>query len=102
MRHPQIRTLHEDWLHRADDHRAGLNGDTRALLTIKPRELILTQYDFYRRFEKPVAELQAQPEIVAVKIVNTAKIPSPDSIHSMQRVVQHISWAPVIVELDWK
>jgi hypothetical protein len=102
MRHPQIRTLHEDWLHRADDRRADMNGDTRALLTIKPRELILTQYDFYRRFEKPIAELQVQPEIVAVKITNTAKIPSPDSIHSMQRVVQHISWAPIIVELDWK
>lgn len=102
MRHPQLRALHEDWLHRADDQRADMNGDTRALLSIRPRELILTQYDFYRRFEKPVAELQAQPEIVEVKILNTAKVPSPDSMPAMQRVVQHISWAPLIVELDWK
>jgi len=102
MRHPAIHALHEDWLQGVDNAPSDLNGDTAALLAIKPRAMILTQYDFYRRFQIPLAELKARPERVDIRTVNTAGIPSPDSFASIQRVLQHVSWAPVIVEFSWK
>lgn len=73
----------------------GLNG----LLALKPHKLILTEFDYYRRYEPVVAELKARG--VSLEISNTAKIPVPDANKNMQRVVQHISWAPVIVSFDW-
>jgi hypothetical protein len=43
----------------------------------------------------------ARPDLARVSTVNTARIPAPDASTSLQRVVQHISWAPVSVSLQW-
>jgi hypothetical protein len=40
--------------------------------------------------------------MVDIHVRNLAQVRSPDSMPSLQRVLQHISWAPVIVDLDWK
>jgi hypothetical protein len=39
---------------------------------------------------------------VEVQVRNLAALRPPDAIPALQRVVQHISWAPVIVDLHWK
>ena len=100
-RHPGVNAIHEDWMHRAGGGNDA-DTDTLALKTIRPREMILTQFDFYRRFPEPLARLRAEPALVDIKVVNAAKIPPPDAFKSWQRVLQHVSWAPVMVELDWK
>ena len=64
--------------------------------------MILVQYDYYRRFQGLLQSLQAHPELVTVTINNTAKVTPPDASKSLQRVLQHIAWAPVIVDFKWK
>jgi hypothetical protein len=73
-----------------------------ALIRLKPAKLVVTQFDYYRSFAPLVEELRARPELVAVTVRDQAAVPTPDSIPPLRRVVQHISWAPVIVDLDWK
>ena len=63
--------------------------------------MLLTQFDYYRRYEAVLADLKLQTNVVAFQVENNTRIPSPDSIHSVQRVVQHVSWAPVIVRFNW-
>ena len=72
------------------------------MVAIKPARMILVQYDFYRRFQGPLQWLQAHPELVEVTIRNYARITPPDASKSLQRVLQHIAWAPVIVDFKWK
>jgi hypothetical protein len=42
-----------------------------------------------------------RPELAAIRVTDTARVPVPDGSPALQKVVQHISWAPVIVELSW-
>jgi hypothetical protein len=98
-RHPGLRWIHADWPGKPA-HSTTWEGD--ALMKLKPAKLVITQFDYYRRYEVVLAHLQAQPALVEIKLRNTAKIPSPDSIKSFRRVVQHISWAPVVVEFSWR
>jgi hypothetical protein len=92
--------VHSDWLRdkRIDDP----DGDFKALVRLRPPKLILTQFDYYRGYENVVEKLRQHPELVSVTVNNTAKIRPPDAIPVLSRVVQHISWAPVVVELSWK
>ena len=46
--------------------------------------------------------VRQHPELAETRIRDLAAVRPPDAIPSLQRVVQHISWAPVIVDLDWK
>jgi len=62
---------------------------------------VLTQFDYYRHYEGSVHQLQLQTQLVEVKITDAAKTPVPDASRTLQKVVQHISWSPVIVELNW-
>jgi len=100
IQHKNVRLLHSDWL--APAQRGGPNRDLEALTSVKPAKLILTQFDFYRRYEPLVAELKSHPESVVLDLRNTAGVPPPDSISSLRKVVQHISWAPIIVTFTWK
>lgn len=102
MKFPGIRTIHEDWTHRAGEVPQALNGDTLALLRLKPAALILSEFDFHRRYRIPLAELAAMPDKVALHVVDAAHFPPPDAFPSFQQVVQNVSWAPVIVEFTWK
>ena len=96
-RHKHLRWIHSDWLApgKSADHQVNL------VIRERPAKLILTQFDYYRRYEGPVAQLQAQPQLVTVTITNLAQTPAPDSSRRWRKVVQHVSWAPVIVELKW-
>jgi hypothetical protein len=91
--------IHSDWLAKA--RAFPLITDLSALETVKPRELILTQFDYYRRYQIALAQLKAVPGACDIQITDTARVRPPDAYPSLQRVVQHISWAPVIIELDW-
>ena len=46
--------------------------------------------------------VREHPELVTVRVRNLAQVRPPDAIPALSRVVQHISWAPVIVDLEWK
>jgi hypothetical protein len=102
QKHPDLHYIHEDWTHRADAPSGNLNPDTAGILKLKPAALILTQFDFYRRFPVPMAEWAAMPSVVTLTTTNYARLRSPDSYPRFQQVLQHISWAPVIVEFSWK
>jgi hypothetical protein len=39
--------------------------------------------------------------LVKMRVVDTAHLRPPDASPTWQRVVQHISWAPVVVTFEW-
>ena len=92
--------IYADWYfnHATWTNNVALNG----LVRFKPAKLVLTQFDYYRSFQPVVEQLRRQPELVRLNVRDQAAVRTPDSIPSLQRVVQHISWAPVIVDLEWK
>ena len=92
--------IYGDWYF---DHAAWTNNaDLIALIRLKPAKLALTQFDYHRSYVPLLEKLRAQPGLVEVRVRDLAAVRTPDSIPSLQRVVQHISWAPVIVDLEWK
>jgi len=99
-RHDKIRWIHSDWM--APAKRGAATADVEALLTLRPAKILLTQFDYFRRFEPVLERLKSRPELVQLEMTNTARIRTPDSFPSFQKVVQHISWAPVIISLQWR
>jgi hypothetical protein len=73
----------------------------RALRRLHAAKLVLTQYDFYRRYQRVLDELRAAGG-VQITITNLARVRPPDSFSHLQKILQHVSWAPVIVDLEWK
>jgi hypothetical protein len=98
-RREDINWIHSDWMEKAERGRPPK--DLEGLLALKPAKLILTQFDYYRRYEPLLAQLKSRAG-VSFQVSNAAHIPAPDSMKTMRRVVQHISWAPVVVTLHWK
>ena len=94
VQHP----VHSDWFYNHATATAG--SDIAALQRLRPPKLVLTQFDYYRAFAPLVARLR--PEMVTVHVRDFALVRPPDAIPALSRVVQHISWAPVIVDLEWK
>ena len=92
-----ITWLHSDWATRA------IEGDweLRAIKERRPSRLLLTQFDYYRRYERIVSQFRRERGDVEVQITNTARVQPSDALPSMRKIVQHISWAPVIVEFTW-
>ena len=91
--------VHCDWYF---DHAHWTNHAQMAgLIRCQPPKLVLTQFDYYRGFEVVLDQLRQQPGLVDVQVRNLAAVRPPDAIPAFQRVVQHISWAPVIVDLRW-
>ena len=76
-------------------------GEMKALLKVRPAKLILTQFDYHRRQRVILDQLSERRELAALRVTDTARVPVPDASPALQKVVQHISWAPVIVELSW-
>lgn len=89
--------LHSDWATRANEG----DWELRAIKERRPARLLLTQFDYYRRYERIVSQFRRERGDVEVQITNTARVQPPDALPSMRKVVQHISWAPVIVEFTW-
>lgn len=95
----QLRLIHSDYLVLLEGR--ATKSDLQGLLALQPSCIILTQFDYYRRYESTISQLRRERGDVVVRISNTARVQSPDAIPSMRKVVQHISWAPVIIEIDW-
>ena len=100
VKHKGINFVHSDWLEKAGGD--SQVSDLKGLFRLKPQKLILTQFDYYRRFERVLAEARKNPALMDVKVTNTAKTRAPDSYPSLQKILQHVSWAPVIVDLTWR
>lgn len=93
------KAVHCDWLQRPGPDQ--LASDLEGLMSVKPRQLLLTQFDYYRRYEPLLAALRKNGAPVTCTVTNCAKLPAPDSIPPLRRVLQHISWAPVKITLEW-
>jgi hypothetical protein len=92
-----ITWLHSDWATLANEG----DWELRAIKEHRPSRLLLTQFDYYRRYERIVSQFRRERGDVEVQITNTARVQPSDALPSMRKVVQHISWAPVIVEFTW-
>jgi hypothetical protein len=91
-----------NWIHSDWPARSVVNDwELRAIERLQPSLLVLTQFDYYRRYEPVVAQLRRERGDVEVRIHNTARVQAPDAEPKFRKVVQHISWAPVIVHFDW-
>ena len=89
--------LHSDWASLATEG----DWELRAIQERQPAKLLLTQFDYYRRYERIVSLFQRSRGDVVVRIDNRARVQSPDAIPATRKVVQHISWAPVVIEFTW-
>ena len=92
--------IHSDWFF--DRANWTNNADLNGLVAAQPGKLVLVQFDYYRAFAPLLERLSREQPQVKITVRDLALVRTPDSIPSLQRVVQHISWAPVIVDLDWK
>jgi hypothetical protein len=72
-----------------------------ALRRLHATKLVLTQYDYYRRYERVLEELRAAGG-VQITVTNLAQVRPPDSYPRLQKVLQLVSWAPVIADLKWE
>jgi len=95
--HPNVTCLHSDWVLPSTDG----DWELDAIDEHRPAKLLLTQFDYYRRYEAVVARFQESHSNVIVRIQNLARTPPPDANPKTRKIVQHISWAPVIIGLEW-
>lgn len=92
--------IHSDWYY--DRALTAPDADWDGFLRLRPTRLLLGQFDYYRSYLPLLARLRQHPELVTVNVRDCAQVRPPDAIPALARVVQHISWAPVIVDLEWK
>jgi len=96
-RHTNGNWIHEDYAplrEEGEDY-------PKALRRLHAARLVLTQYDYYRRYQRVLEDLRAAGG-VQITVTNLARLRPPDSYARLQKILQHVSWAPVIVDLDWK
>lgn len=98
-RRDNLRWIHSDWPGETAGFHA--NWERDALIELKPAKLIITQFDYYRRYQRVLEDLGRTSGLVEIKVHNTAHVNPPDASRRMQKVIQHVSWAPVVVELVW-
>ena len=97
--HTNLSLIHSDYLVRPRG--AATASDLDGLLALKPDKLLLTQFDYHRRYEPVIELLRRYPAAPEIHVKNCARVPAPDALPPMRKVVQHVSWAPVIVEFSW-
>ena len=68
----------------------------------RPTCLVLTAYDYYRRYQRELDALVARGVVTITGVEQQGTVPPPDAFPRWQRVVQHVAWAPVIVRLEWR
>jgi hypothetical protein len=98
-KHGDLALIHSDWMAKA--WTVPTPSDLQALEALKPARMILTQFDYYRRHQPVLEQLEKEPGLCDVHITDTARIRPPDAYPPFRRVVQHVSWAPIIVDLNW-
>lgn len=96
-RRTNVTWLHSDWTMPA----VSADWERLALERLQPARMFLTQFDYYRRYGPVLSELQRCRGDVTVHVINLARVPSPEAIPATRKVVQYISWAPVIVDFSW-
>jgi hypothetical protein len=92
-----INWVHSDWP--APPGAPG--GESGGIIKLRATRFILTQFDYYRRYNQSLRELRVMPNPPQIKITDTAQVRPPDAFPSLQRVLQHISWAPIVIEVTW-
>jgi hypothetical protein len=97
-KHGELTLIHSDWMEPAKNRLTDVGG----MLALKPQKLILTQFDYYRRYQAVLDEVRGNPALGEIHLTNLAKVRPPDAYPAWRRVVQHVSWAPVIVDLTWR
>jgi hypothetical protein len=93
------RFIYGDWYY--DRANPAPDTDVAALCQLRPTKLVLTQFEYYRGFVAVLEKLRRQPGLVTIRVRDFAEVKPPDANPALQRVLQHISWAPIIVDLDW-
>jgi hypothetical protein len=94
------RPVQMDWYY--NHATATADSDLITLEQLRPPKLVLTQFDYYRTIRPLLERLRQHPEEVSIQVRDGAQLPPPDAVPALARVVQHVSWAPVIVDLQWK
>jgi len=92
--------VHSDWYF--DRANWPGNADLDGLIRLQPQKLVLVQFDYYRAFLPLLERLRQRPGLVKIRAHAFAAVRTPDSIPSLQRVVQRISWVPVVMDLEWE
>lgn len=87
----RIRCRHSDWV--------GILGDRQR--GFRPAALIVTRFEYHRRFEAELAALTATGRLRVAETTMVGTVTPPDASPRWQRIAQHVSWAPVIVRLEW-
>lgn len=95
-----LNPIHSDWYF--DRAQPNPDANFNGIVRLRPTKLVLSQFDYYRAFVPLLERLRQHPELVTVRVRDLAQVRPPDAIPAFSRVVQHVSWAPVIVDLDWK
>ncbi len=98
-RHDNVNAIHCDWLGQAGRDQDRI--DWEGLINLRPSLLILTQFDYYRRYQPLLERLRSREGLARFTVHNHAGVTPPDAIPPLRRVVQHLSWAPVVVEMTW-
>jgi hypothetical protein len=94
-----VRQYHSDWL--APAERSSRNTDWDGLLKLKPELILVTPFDYYRRYDRLLEQLRARRDLASFEIGFNYKLSPPDANKQIQRVVQHVSWTPVVIRIRW-
>jgi hypothetical protein len=98
-RFDHVKAIHSDWMTPAE--RASRNTDWEGLLKLKPEMIMLTPFDYYRRYDVLLGRLGAHPELATFEVTLSSRLNPPDANRAIQRVLQHVSWAPVTIRIRW-
>lgn len=100
-RRREFEAFHSDWMRPGDRNLSNADSDWNGLLTLRPSRILLTPFDYYRRYEPTIRNLQQHPELGTVRVIVHGSLHPPDASPWFRRVVQHLSWAPVVIRVDW-
>lgn len=85
-----VRATHSDWpghyWERASD---------------RPACFVLTEFDYDRRYRRELEDLAARGQLKITQVVRVRRLPVPEDLPRLRRIVQHLSWAPVIARVEW-
>ena len=96
-RHTNGIWIHEDYAPQCE----AVENFPQALRRLRATKLVLTPFDYYRRYQRVLETLRAEGG-AHITVTETFHLRPPDSYPGFQQVLQHVSWAPVIVDLQWK
>jgi hypothetical protein len=77
------------------------NWQITALEHHHPAKLILTPIDYYMTYEPALRQMQQTRSDVQIRIITLTKIPPPEATPLTGKLLQYLSWAPIIVDISW-